>query len=360
MSKIFLFSLEDVPTRYTSQWKTHLPEVLRNQTELRVVDVCPNVEEVIPASTGGFLNFVETNGFKARQLDKFVEMVRIGIVESGDIVLFADAWNPAIINVKYIADLADIDLKLVGLWHAGSYIAEDPLGQKIKDKSWSHLAEASMYQALDVNIFATQYHMNFFLQSFSYLDIDESKALVSGFPMEYISKIDFPKLVKEDLVIFPHRVSPEKQVDLFKAIEKRCEGHGIEFIVCQEHHMGKKEYHDAIARAKVMFSGALLETLGICQMEAMVGGCLPLVPDRLSYSEMYVEPEGYAYPSRLSEPGWDDNDVEVLAERVIDMVRNYEWFAINSAFNLNLVNMYDNFFCGDVLYSKIKELANNG
>ena len=49
----------------------------------------------------------------------------------------------------------------------------------------------------------------------------------------------------------------------------------------------KREYYELLGRARVAISSALQETWGIAMLEALFSGCVPLVPDRLSYHEMY-------------------------------------------------------------------------
>jgi hypothetical protein len=52
----------------------------------------------------------------------------------------------------------------------------------------------------------------------------------------------------------------------------------------------KEEYHTLLGESKMVFSANLQETLGISCYEGAVVGAIPLVPDRLSYTEMY---DGY-------------------------------------------------------------------
>ena len=52
----------------------------------------------------------------------------------------------------------------------------------------------------------------------------------------------------------------------------------------------------------MVFSANLQETLGISCYEGALAGAIPMVPDRLSYSEMYAD--GFKYPSEWTE-SWD-------------------------------------------------------
>jgi hypothetical protein len=54
-----------------------------------------------------------------------------------------------------------------------------------------------------------------------------------------------------------------------------------------------------LGEAKMVFSANLQETLGISCYEGAVVDAIPLVPDRLSYSEMYYDT--FKYPSVWTE-----------------------------------------------------------
>ena len=108
--------------------------------------------------------------------------------------------------------------------------------------------------------------------------------------MEYLEDASKTTLVdnnvpKENVIVFPHRIAPEKQPDIFRDLANSLPQY--EWIVCQDQQLTKPEYHAILKRAKMVFSANLQETLGISPYEGALVGALPLVPDRLSYSEMY-------------------------------------------------------------------------
>jgi len=107
----------------------------------------------------------------------------------------------------------------------------------------------------------------------------------------------YKNMLKKDLILFPHRIAPEKQLDIFKDLEKCLPQY--KFVVCQEQNLSKDEYHKLLGEAKMVFSANLQETLGIGMYEGAIVGAIPLVPDRLSYSEMYFET--FKYPSEWTE-----------------------------------------------------------
>jgi hypothetical protein len=113
--------------------------------------------------------------------------------------------------------------------------------------------------------------------------------------MEYLQDTLAPYkgLKKRDMILFPHRIAPEKQIEIFKDLEKVLPQY--EFVVCQEHNLSKHEYHTLLGEAKMVFSANLQETLGISWYEGAIVDAIPFVPNRLSYSEMALD--GFKYPS---------------------------------------------------------------
>ena len=343
---IHIVDIEAVDTRYTKQWKDYLPKQLQRATNEEVV-VISGGETPQATTPGAFLNFGGTNVYKSKQLETIGEMFCNGQVEDGDYFLYTDAWNPTVIQLRYMAELLGIDITIGGLWHAGSYDPQDFLGRLIGDKPWVRHAEQSMYECYDDNFFASEFHIKLFAKS---LDIDSSKTHRVGWPMEYLknSLDSYKNMEKRDLILFPHRVAPEKQVEIFRDLKEQLPQY--EFIVCQEKELSKNDYHNLLGRAKLVFSANLQETLGISWYEGLLVDTIPMVPDRLSYSEMADQP--FKYPSI-----WTKNFEQYkkfrpqLVAKVIDYMENYDSY--KAPMNTQLYNLKRSFFSGEALYKEV-------
>ena len=291
--KVYIVELEPVETRYTAQWKEHLPRQMESAGF--DVEIIAGPEDAPQDTTpGAFLNFSGTNYWKSGQMMQIADLFAKGKVNNGDYFLYTDAWNPTVIQLKYMAELLGVDIKIGGMWHAGSYDPADFLGRLIGDTPWVRNAERSMYECFDHNFFATQFHIDMFVDNFPF--VDKGKLYRVGWPMEYMPDIlqDFgSKANKYDMVLFPHRLAPEKQVDIFKDLSESMPD--VEFVIAQEQQLTKKQYHILLSNSKIVFSANLQETLGISCYEGALVGASPLVPDRLSYTEMYDDE--YKYPS---------------------------------------------------------------
>ena len=349
---IHIVDIEAVDTRYTKQWKEHLPRQLQRATNEDVVTISGG--ETPQATTpGAFLNFGGTNVYKSKQLEKIGEMFCSGSVKDGDYFLYTDAWNPTVIQLRYMAELLDVDLSIGGLWHAGSYDPQDFLGRLIGDKPWVRHAEMSMFECYDDNFFASDFHIDMFTDVFDEdyaIDYDSIKRV--GWPMEYLknSLDSYKGMEKRDLILFPHRIAPEKQVDIFKDLAIKLPQY--EFVICQEYPLSKNEYHNLLGEAKLVFSANLQETLGISWYEGALVNAIPMVPDRLSYSEMAL-PE-FKYPSAWTEDfdAYTDNKDKLIAQ-IVEYMENYDDFLVS--LDKQRTKLNKEFFSGTELYRTIAD-----
>ena len=354
---LYLIDLESVESRYTKQWKTHLPTLFRsNGIDVTVIEGPTD----IPAATtpGAFLNFGGTNIYKSAQLEQIAKLFCEGKIKDGDYFLYTDAWNPTVIQLKYMAELLGVKLRIGGMWHAGSYDPQDFLGRLIGDASWVRKAEMSMYDCYDDNFFATRFHIDLFTNTFWDDDRDIDRQLLHsirqvGWPMEYIESdlSDYKNMEKENIILFPHRIAPEKQPEVFDYLAEQMPEY--KWIKCQEENLSKEDYHKLLGKAKLVFSANLQETLGISVYEGLVVGAIPMVPDRLSYSEMWSGM--FKYPSEwtTSLESTKKNIENIKAYVRMQMSKNEDMqFAMSQE-----IEKVKKFYYGNELVKKLKEYA---
>jgi len=361
MSNVFLVDLESVETRYTGQWKSHVPNLLKKAGHN--VQVISGPTDIPNATTpGAFLNFGGTNIYKARQVEQMGRLFCDGAVHAGDHFIFTDAWHPGIINLKYMSELLGIPVTTHGLWHAGSYDSQDFLGRLVGNKPWVRHAEKSFFWAFDHNYFATEFHVKLFIDELlmdglksenpwyeeDYAErYDSGKIVKTGWPMEYMENTltMYKGMKKRDLILFPHRIAPEKQVDIFRDLAAQLPQY--EFVVCQDQQLTKNEYHNLLGESKIIFSANLQETLGISCYEGAVVDAIPMVPDRLSYTEMYYD--DFKYPSIWTE-NWDSylTNRQELCYNIITTMQNYK--AMIPTLRKQTEDLTNNFFsCSGLL-----------
>ena len=364
---VFLIDLESVETRYTGQWKTHVPALLKKAGHN--VQIISGPTDIPTATTpGAFLNFGGTNIYKSSQVEQMGRLFCNGSVHPGDHFIFTDAWHPGIINLKYMSELLGIPVVTHGLWHAGSYDPQDFLGRLVGNKPWVRHAEKSFFHAFDHNYFATQFHIEMFfvnllndyptenpwfeddLADLRAGNLLADKIVRTGWPMEYMQDTlrMYKGMPKRDLILFPHRIAPEKQVEIFRDLAHHLPQY--EFVVCQDQQLTKNEYHNLLGEAKMVFSANLQETLGISCYEGAVVDAIPMVPDRLSYSEMYYDT--FKYPSVWT----NDYDTYTvyrpdLCRAIIEHMDNYSTRI--PAIRKQTKDLHDNFFSAYNLLAKL-------
>lgn len=355
---IYIVDIEPVETRYTKQWRDWLPLQIKATTNQSVISISGN-DATQTTTPGAFLNFAGTNSYKSEQLLQISQMFEDNQINDGDYFLYTDAWNPTVIQLKYMAELLGKKIRIGGLWHAGSYDPHDFLGRLIGDAPWVRSAEHSMFSCYDDNFFATDFHIDMFAreilewneQDWTGNPSDANTTIKRvGWPMEYLAnELDnYKDFSKSDTILFPHRLSAEKQLPIFEDLAESMPHY--EWIVCQHSPLSKNDYHELLARSKMVFSANLQETLGISWYEGALVGALPLVPDRLSYSEMAVSSFKYSSDWTLSWDMYQSHKSELML-KIDNMMNNYDSYLSDLS---NQVDILQNeYFNGTALYNTI-------
>ena len=288
MGKAIIFApIELLEERYSAQWyewfmasfkRAGIKPIVVGDTEPRKI------------TQGQFLDVVETNKYKAKQLCQILSHIERGFKGT---IFFMDMWFPGIEMLAYIRDNLKKNLKISGILHAGTWDAWDFLSQNGLGY-WAQHTEKGWCALADQILVATQFHKQLIIGERRLNLHHERKMEIVEFPVYQNEQLR--NSPKEDIVVFPHRLAPEKQPELFAQVEKECkytypEMSGVQFIISKEVCKTKQEYYELLARSKVAVSFALQETFGIAMLEAENMGCIPVAPDRLSYVETL-----YPYP----------------------------------------------------------------
>ncbi len=232
---------------------------------------------------GSFLDVTGTMLYKSSQMSRVIEWIQSRIKTQdweNTVFFFHDLWHPGVIDLFYIRNGMELPFKIVGMLHAGSYDEYDFLNIQCMTP-WAEGFERSVFNYVDKIFVATEFHKELLTSTrVSRL----GKIDVTGFPIYPRPLAEVPR----DLdIVFPHRLDYEKQPHVFDALACKLSCYTCEKTDLLK--MSKPEYFRRLNRYKVAVSFALQETWGIAMQECVFAGCLPVVPDRLSYSEMYPE-----------------------------------------------------------------------
>lgn len=354
---VFILAVEPLDMRYTAQWYIEIPKLMQsffkknNIEDINIHTICGDTTNISNEPTkGGFLNFIDTNIWKNSQINNLIQLFSNNVVKQNDIIFFPDAWHTGVLQIKYVSDLMNIPVKIHSIWHAGSYDKTDVLGIKIKDKNWSYNTEKALYHASDYNYFASNYHLDLFLRV---LNLEKNKAYVVGFPFEFLKEsiYRFENVEKEDIVLFPHRITQEKQPEIFDDLKNEFTKYT--FIRCQDENLSKEEYYKLLLKSKFIFSASLHENLGISVYEGLIAKSIPILPNRVSYKEIYLNSD-FLYPSI-----WTENFDSYLVHKhdlinfINKMMKNYDKlidkYYDNKVFK-NELKRCDSYFNSDKLF----------
>ena len=314
---LYVIPIEPLEERYSEQWLRWTKAYLKKtclRKDYRVIN--PPAYKSI--SNGAFLDVVNTNVYKNAQLKIILGMFQKNQVKDGDIFWFHDMWFPGLEMLAYIRDALGLKIKIYGMLHAGTYDPNDFLTQKGM-RGWGHYLEASWFKIVNGVFVATNFHKQFIMNGSTYSQ--PNRIHVTGFPM-YAEEFALPQNAydeRDKIIVFPHRLDSEKQPDLFdefkqELLEKCLWARDYTFIKTKDVCRTKEEYYALLRRAEYAVSFALQETWGIAQTESALCGCVPIVPDRLSYSEMYPSQFKYSQNNRT--------DVS-MAVHLIDTLQNH-------------------------------------
>lgn len=284
--KLIWLPLEPLEERYTADWSVWFPqEFHRLGIDFLTVEGRPLTSYI---ETGRFLDVFGTIYYKSTQMAQVAKLMRSGSIESGDIIFDADLWRPGLEAIPYMAQLAGLDIKVVGILHAGTYDPHDFTAQAGLGL-WAEQIENGWLSFIDTVFVGSVFHKELLERN---RDV-KCSIKVTGLPF-YGAKLRrrFPITSKEPIVVFPHRLDPEKNPHLFDELESAV-GAGRFVKTVDVWEGSKTTYYELLSKSTVAVSFADQETFGYAIAESVALGCTPVLPRRLSYPEIY--PEEYLF-----------------------------------------------------------------
>jgi len=287
MKKIVNLPLEKLEQRYTSEWRIWFEQYMKPHVTIDGTAITSKIED------GAFLDICGTNYFKMTQLSETVNFIRTNKKDPNrmrDYIFFThDVWHCGIEALAYIRDGLGLKFKIAGCLHAGTYDKFDFITMKGMGY-WGKDYENSLFRIFDYIFVATEWHKRQLIHS---RDVEPNKVHVTGFPI-YFDETQHTKVVKENIVVLPNRLSKDKNPHMFEVVKQYFDRHSElgkwEFIKTFSEDgsfLSKADYWKLLHRAKLMISFADHENWGISVQEALFAGCFIIVPNKLSYVELY-------------------------------------------------------------------------
>jgi len=101
-----------------------------------------------------------------------------------------------------------------------------------------------------------------------------------------------------------------------------------------------------------VFSANLQETLGISGYEGLILDCMVMVPDRLSYTEMFIDCMKYPNVWTQDMQHYQQNKQKIM-DRIVDIMDNYSKYL--TEIHRQKKKLQTEFFHGKNLYQAIQE-----
>jgi glycosyltransferase involved in cell wall biosynthesis len=332
--KLINMPLEPLENRYGEQWSRWSQEVFGNYFgEVVTVDGNSLTDSI---EVGKILDANGTVYWKMHQMAKISKMFHDGEVLDGDVFFFHDLQFLGWENIKYMAELNGVDVKVFGFLHASSW-TEGDFSQPMAP--WLAPYEVAWINAADGVFVGSQYHKERIVLTRQLPTEVASKIYVCGNPIditEYRSQAS-ENVKDRSRIVWPHRFHHEKNphfmVDVISwmAIHTDAKAwfHVRSPIAYKDHQDGihkvspadlqllvdrldalnghpnimvswlrpvsKPDYYHALSEATVVWSTSLEESFGYCNVEGIALGCHPVLPRCAAHREVVRDKDRYMY-----------------------------------------------------------------
>jgi glycosyltransferase involved in cell wall biosynthesis len=278
MERLIFVPLERMSNRYTDQWYNWFDE--------QIYIPHTTIEEKGKAAkvgSGSYVDTIRTTKHKISQLNWLTSAIAEGW--SGTI-FFMDLWFPGIETIAYLRDNLKRAIRIEGIFHGGSWDKWDFISQN-NCTPWARHAEMSWIKMVDRIYVGSNFHKKMISDTMNLKHKEKSKIIKVRFPCWLPDDSERKKYERENYVLFPHRLTPEKGVKFFNRLEKDLKRLKIsaKCIKTLEVCKTKQEFYNLLLKSKVVVSFAEQETFGISMLEGLNAGCIPVAPNRLSYPE---------------------------------------------------------------------------
>ena len=195
----------------------------------------------------------------------------------------------------------------------------------------------------------------------------KAEVLYPGITVPFDRYIDIEKQIDPPLIIWNHRWGFDKNCEMFFSALEEIDNMGLDFnLALMGENFGKipegfkqaekkfkgkilqfgyvplrEEYEKWLTRGAIVINTAIQENFGISVIEAMLMGCVPLLPDRLSYPEILPEEfhEHFLYKNKqdlikklfLILSGY--KQYEEIQSRLAKKMRFFLWENVISGYN---------------------------
>lgn len=281
--KVWLLPIEPFEERYTADWLRWWPQDLR-AAGLDVEVVC-GTDGAGERKAGEWLDPCATWVWKGTQTAALAACW--SRIEDGDVILSLDGWGPATTAALYMRATTGKQVRVVVFMHAGAFDPHDFLTRS-GCSPWALHVERGWVTGADLVLCGSE-HACDLMRRHLWAGV---RCAPVGYPIKQheLARFSTPWNERAPLVLFPHRLAPEKGLnewdEIVRVYGERYPDKSVQFVRSRDVYTGKDSLYEWMGRSRVVVSCARQETFGIAMQEAVALGAHPVCPDRLCYSEV--------------------------------------------------------------------------
>lgn len=285
---LYFLKLEPIVNRYNADWNVWFPEMfMKKGIEYCLVEGDNNI---FKCDGRMYFDFKSVMSWKYEQLSDLMKVLGSSSC-ADDVVFIPDLYFPGIESLYFLKKLNNMNIKIVSVIHAGSYIPYDYTYLNGMERICKDLEEVWLNMC-DLIFVATNYHKEKILEC---RNVDEDKIKVIGLPCDVEGLSRMYRVNEYDRVrdfVYAGRLGIDKGYDMIKFVESHC---NIDIYKTFEHKLDKSDYYMELANSKSIIQPSRLETFSYAVVEAMSLDLIPIVPDGIAFDD-YV-PRKFRYDS---------------------------------------------------------------
>lgn len=253
-----------------------------------------------------FFSYESRAHYCLTQTARVMAVLDAGEIRSGDVIFVADLWHLGLEAIRYAAQMRDVDVKIYALHMAGPFDKTDLTAQLMP---WGGMQEAAWMEAVDGVFVGSEYHLEIIRRGLAGIGAKVTTDFyVTGMVWDADDALNDATEPPPDLgpgryVMWPHRLSPEKNFESFLLLARKLApdfpdvgwfvtgGRDTEIKLpppVEYVYANKGQYYALLADSDAVISTAYHENFGYVIHEATAFGAPVLCPSRANYTEMIL------------------------------------------------------------------------
>lgn len=298
MAKVFIIDNYSHGIKYDRRWEYFQEDVRRWGYEVKMIEgirdkrinLYPILNNAVVSENLGHLLFRNE-------------------IQDGDIVLFPNARDQLASYLHEYRLETNLKIHLIGFWHDGVYNINGELrnkilgGSRISKLKWNTALESMLINSYDYNLISSTSNYNRFFSTYGIKNrenIFQVKTPFSRTTEMIESFIKDEGHVKDELIVMNSRKNSPQDEQIFKYIQSDFPQYT--FLKFDDWEFTETEYYRLLSKAKILILTNRADANPYNVYEAMVLGCIPIIPDipiyenvfndRWKYDELLITPPG--------------------------------------------------------------------